>query len=102
MELNELLNLRTEIEALLAKELSSYSRRVSVNYVDSPNPVCFFEVEGACFAQGSFWANNEYRIEAMKVFEPIEIINEAGLVTSIQEALSLVETFCRNALAAAH
>jgi hypothetical protein len=94
MELPELNNLKTQIAAALHKSFPGHAQRVSVDYPDSPNPLCFFEVDGQCFAQGSFWANNEYRVEAMNTQEGTEIINETGMVTSITEALAIIHRFC--------
>jgi hypothetical protein len=94
MELPELNALKAHLEAALREAFPGHAQRVSVDYPDSPNPLCFFEVDGRCFAQGSFWANNEYRVEAMNTQEATEIINESGMATSLAEAISVIHRFC--------
>ena len=94
MELPELNALKAHIVAALDEYFPSHTHRVSIDYPDSPNPLCFFEVDGRYFAQGSFWANNEYRIEAMNTREGTEIINESGIVISIAEAITVIHRFC--------
>ncbi len=95
MELPDLDKLKEHLIATLAEALPDHSLRVTVDHRDSPNPLCFFEVDGTYFAQGSFWANNEYRIEAMNVQEAIEVINESGVLTSVAEAIAIVRRFCQ-------
>jgi len=94
MELDDLTELREKIEEKLGGALPDHSRKAVVSHPESPNPVCFFEVDGNCFAQGSFWANNEFRIHAMNTIDPSEIMNESGSVNGIEEALGLVDRFC--------
>jgi hypothetical protein len=95
MELPELNILRERIEAALSVALPDHARRISIEHGDSPNPLCFFEVDGTCFAQGSFWANDEYCIEAMNTLSATEIMNEVGTASSQAEALAVVMRFCR-------
>jgi hypothetical protein len=95
MELPDLDKLKKHIVTALGQALPDHSLRVSVDHPDSPNPLCFFQVDGTYFAQGSFWANNEYRIEAMNIQEATEIMNESGTVASAAEAIAIVQRFCQ-------
>lgn len=99
MELPDLFALKEEVAAALQVAFPDHLQRVSVDHQDSPNPIFFFEVDGAYFAQGSFWANNEYRIEAMNTVEGLEVMCESGTVTAIQDAVSIVKRFCEIAVA---
>lgn len=94
MVLADLIFLEKCIAAALHRSLPDHSQRVSVEYRESPNPLCFFEIDGLCFAQGSFWSNNEYRIEAIKTAEASEFMNESGSVATAAEAILVVERFC--------
>lgn len=95
MELPDLKYIQEFLENALQDAWPSHSRRVGISYPDSPNPVCFFELDGNCFAQGNFWANNEYRIEAMNNVDGTEIMNESGTLTTVSEAKAVIQRFCQ-------
>lgn len=94
MELHQLQALRLQIEDILHCTLRGYAIRVVVAYPDSPNPLCFFEIDGPVFAQGSFWANNEFCIEAMHTGTVQELMNVRGEFQSCSQVLGYVRDLC--------
>lgn len=97
MTLSDLQTLVPQIENQLRKTFTSHSIRVSVDFLDSPNPVCFFEVEGRFFVQGSFWLNNEFRIEAMDTHKGEALVEQSGRYLSFSGAVYLIDSLCLSA-----
>jgi hypothetical protein len=97
MEFCELKSLSLKVEDVLKEFFSGYKIKVSVDHAESPNPLCFFEIDGAIFAQGSFWLNNEYHIEAMNTVSAQEIMNEHGEIKTVGQALQYVQGLCERA-----
>lgn len=97
MELHDLEALCPQVEGVLRRSLPGSSIRVSLEHADSPNPLCFFEVDGPIFAQGSFWANNEFRIEAMDTARGEELMNMSGEYEVMAEVLKHVRDLCDRA-----
>jgi len=97
MELHELMNLRLKIEGVLTGMSGGSDVRVSIEYPDSPNSLCFFEVDCAIFAQGSFWSSYEFCVEALCTVSGKEIMNEHGEFKTEEEALPYVRELCNRA-----
>ncbi|MCC6744823.1 MAG: hypothetical protein IT175_13275 [Acidobacteria bacterium] len=94
MDTKNLMALRNELEVILNSSLRAHKYRLSVDFPNSPNPLCFFEIEGPVFAQGSFWANDEFRIEAMNTLNGAEVYLNSGSYESVSDAISLVLELC--------
>jgi hypothetical protein len=94
MELSDLQTIKARLETILAEKFPSSDRRVSIEFPDSPNPLCFFEVTGTAIVQGSFWSNNEYRMQTIAASGGTEMLTSEGMVITSAEAIGKVEKFC--------
>ncbi len=92
MNVNELAELKFEMDALISNLLGVRSARTKLCYPESPNPVLFFEIVVSCTIQGSFWANNEFRLDSLNSDET-ELIEKSGSAASRPEAMKEIREF---------
>jgi hypothetical protein len=95
MNLAELNTIADFLNESLPKMLLDHSQKVEIGYPDSPNPLCYFEIKGQYFVQGSFWSNNEYNLEAIDTEHLTGITSDSGTVSSPAKAIKIIQRFCK-------
>jgi hypothetical protein len=95
MNLEELDTIADFLITSLPKMFLDHTQKVEIGYPNSPNPLCYFEIKGQFFVQGSFWSNNEYNLEAIDTENLSGITTDSGTVSNTAEAVKIIQRFCR-------
>lgn len=90
MKLDELRKLAHLSAALLAEKGMQDVCVTSVNFPDSPNPLCYIEIDVEVFLQGSFWSNNEFRIDAIDNRTGDVLVEMNGKYRDIDHAVEIL------------
>jgi len=93
MELEDLQFLVEDFRKLLKMTFQNCDLKIDVDFPTSPNPLCFFELDCSLFIQGSFWANNEFKLEAIDLDDPSKHEMIEGTYNDRENAKSILRSF---------